>query len=57
MLGSSNRLSWKFKIEYETAILPLDAPSGCQLMDVAVLFTSLGSLKTARPFALGGSER
>ena len=50
-----NRESWKFRMEYDTASLAGAAGSGCQLIDVAVLFTSLGSLNTARPLALGGS--
>ena len=50
-----NLESWKASIEYDTAILAGAAWSGCQLIDVAVRFTSLGSLNTAKPFALGGS--
>ena len=45
--------SWKLRIEYDTAILA--GPSGCQLMLVAVRFTTFGSRNTARPFAVGGS--
>ncbi len=43
-------------MEYETASFGGAVGSGCQLIDVTVLLISLGSRKTARPLALGGSD-